>query len=49
METFEIIAELCSVVGLVFAVAIWTYERWKTKRIDPHKDQGRVTYWWTRL
>ena len=49
MEAFNIIAGLCSVLGFVYAIAVWVYERLKTKRKTSPNDQSRITYRWIRL
>ena len=49
METFNLLTGLCSVVGLIFTVAVWAYERLETKRIDELKEKGRITYTMVRL
>jgi len=49
MEAFNALAELCSVVGFVFAVAVWVYERLETKRKGSPEKESRTTYTWIRL
>ena len=49
MEAFNLVTGLSSVVGLIFAIAVWVYERLETKRLDELKEKGRITYTMIRL
>lgn len=49
METFDFLAGLCSVIGFVFAVAVWVHERLETKRMKKPKEKDRTHYVWIRL
>lgn len=49
METFDFVAGLASVVGLLFATAVWVFERLETKRMKTPNKESRIQYRWIRL
>ena len=49
METFNFFAGLCSVIGFLFALLAWVYERLETKRMIEPNEKSRIQYKWIRL
>lgn len=49
METFNFFAGLCSVIGFLFALSAWVYERLETKRMIEPNEKSRIQYKWIRL